>query len=306
MPRAPLALHEREEIHLGLIEDPTASWASLGRRVGRHPTTVAREVRRGGGAWRCLGRCGTGSARSCAWGRSPGAIRADLDAEEVPGRPCREALYQAIYSGALGVKAKVRRAAVPKPRFPAWRRASVPRMMTTVAAVASRPRLGRSCSMCLPQGAQPRELPTSNPGPAPIANTSRTPTLKGPLVRRACRRRRVVFTGVPVGPASLGLVREPVGEASGALFGAMGHVRPRRPRPPARWLLSVPPAERRPSWALYPQADTPQADSADPSDHSSGSPALPPVSTARSSSHATKVSHRSSGSSHLCPRVLLK
>ena len=78
MPRAPLALHEREEIHLGLIEDPTASWASLARRVGRHPTTAAREVARGGGrdAYRPVssqrraelrrarprrrGRCGTG------------------------------------------------------------------------------------------------------------------------------------------------------------------------------------------------------------------------------------------------------
>ena len=130
----------------------------------------------------------------------------------------------------------------------------------TVAAVASRPRLGRSCSMCPSQAAQPRELPTSNPGPAPMTNTSPTPTLKGSLVRRARRPRRVVFTGTPVGPASLGAVREPVGEASGALFGAIGHVRPRRPRPAARWLLSAPPAERRPSRAVYPQADTPQAD----------------------------------------------
>ena len=49
MPRAPPELHEREEIHVALIEDPTASWASVARRVGRHPTTVAREVDRDGG-----------------------------------------------------------------------------------------------------------------------------------------------------------------------------------------------------------------------------------------------------------------
>ena len=40
-------------------------------------------------------------------GRSPAAVCADLDAENVPGRPCCETLYQAVYSGALGVKPAV-------------------------------------------------------------------------------------------------------------------------------------------------------------------------------------------------------
>ena len=42
-------MHEREEIFRALVEDPAASWAGIGRRVGRHPTTIAREVARGGG-----------------------------------------------------------------------------------------------------------------------------------------------------------------------------------------------------------------------------------------------------------------
>ena len=48
MPGAPLELHERAEIFRALVEDPQASWATIDRRVGRHPTTVAREVGRGG------------------------------------------------------------------------------------------------------------------------------------------------------------------------------------------------------------------------------------------------------------------
>jgi IS30 family transposase len=43
MPGAPLSLLEREEISLALTEDHHVPWAVIGRRVGRHPTTVARE-----------------------------------------------------------------------------------------------------------------------------------------------------------------------------------------------------------------------------------------------------------------------
>ncbi len=49
MPGAPLELHEREEIFRALVEDLQAGWAAIGRRVGRHPTTVAREINAGGG-----------------------------------------------------------------------------------------------------------------------------------------------------------------------------------------------------------------------------------------------------------------
>ena len=108
MPRAPLALHECEEIHLGLVEDPTASWASLARRMGRHPTTIAWEFSVSGGrprrrpgrlpahrlaaARRAAPRTPPTAAPGGAWalrdricaklrlGRSPGAICADLAA----------------------------------------------------------------------------------------------------------------------------------------------------------------------------------------------------------------------------------
>ena len=52
MPGAPLALHEREEIGRALMADPMASWAAIARRVRRHPSTIAREVDRGGGRGR--------------------------------------------------------------------------------------------------------------------------------------------------------------------------------------------------------------------------------------------------------------
>ena len=41
MPGVPLALCEREEIFCALVEDPTMGWAAIGRRVGRHRSTVA-------------------------------------------------------------------------------------------------------------------------------------------------------------------------------------------------------------------------------------------------------------------------
>ena len=49
MPGLPLSLYEREEIAVALMEDRGVAWAVIGRRVGRHPTTVAREVAAGGG-----------------------------------------------------------------------------------------------------------------------------------------------------------------------------------------------------------------------------------------------------------------
>jgi len=49
MPGSPLSLPEREEILVALTEEPGLSWASIARRVDRHPTTIAREVDRCGG-----------------------------------------------------------------------------------------------------------------------------------------------------------------------------------------------------------------------------------------------------------------
>ena len=118
---------EREEIFCALVEDPTMGWAVIGRRVGRHRSTVAREVAAGGGRERyrpaaAQRRADRQRRRSRArrlavpgplrdrisgdlrLGRSPEAIRADLVTEGVPQAPCTETIYQAIYTGALEVR----------------------------------------------------------------------------------------------------------------------------------------------------------------------------------------------------------
>ncbi len=78
MPGVALALHEREEICRALTEDPAAGWAAIARRVGRHRTTVAREVARGGGRERYGAAAAFGGARAAAGprhrGASPGAV----------------------------------------------------------------------------------------------------------------------------------------------------------------------------------------------------------------------------------------
>jgi IS30 family transposase len=129
MPGLPLSLFEREEISVALIANPLVAWAVIGRRVRRHPTTIAREVNAGGGrggyrpavAHEAAG-VALGRQRECSLaapgavrdrvivelrrGRSPYAIHADLAAEGVVGRPCVETIYTAVYNGALGVKAR--------------------------------------------------------------------------------------------------------------------------------------------------------------------------------------------------------
>ena len=69
MPGLPLSLYEREEIAVALIEDLGVAWAVIGRRVGRHPTTIASEVAAGGG------RAATGRQRCRSRLRAPGADR---------------------------------------------------------------------------------------------------------------------------------------------------------------------------------------------------------------------------------------
>jgi IS30 family transposase len=128
MPGAPLSLPERDEISVALIEDPAVPWAVIARRVGRHPTTIAREVDAGGG--RCAYRPAVAERRAEACrrrarprrleahgelrdrvtaelkaGRSPVAIWADLAADDVSGLPCVETIYSAVYAGVLEVKA---------------------------------------------------------------------------------------------------------------------------------------------------------------------------------------------------------
>ena len=125
MPDAPLSLYEREEISRGLIGDSEVSWAELACRVGRHQTTVAREVSRNGGRDRyrpaiaeqrpSTPAVGAGFGRleepgpvrermisELGLGRSPAAIWADLGAEGVTDAPCVATIYQAVYAGCLG------------------------------------------------------------------------------------------------------------------------------------------------------------------------------------------------------------
>ncbi len=128
MPGAPLSLPEREEVSVALIEDRSTSWAEMGRRVGRHPTTVARDVEAHGGRDRYRPALAQRSAEKARGrprprvlevpgplrdrvtaelrlGRSPWAIWADLVADGVEDRVCVETIYAAVYAGALAVKA---------------------------------------------------------------------------------------------------------------------------------------------------------------------------------------------------------
>jgi len=128
MPGAALSLPERDEIAVALIEDPGMAWAVIGVRVGRHPTTIAREVGAGGGRGRY--RPATAHRRAeqhrrrprlrrlehpgvlrdrvtdeLRLGRSPVAIWADLAADDVE-RVCVESIYAAVYAGVLEVTAR--------------------------------------------------------------------------------------------------------------------------------------------------------------------------------------------------------
>jgi transposase, IS30 family len=128
MPGSALSLPEREEIGHALTLDATVSWSLVAERVGRHRTTIAREVARNGGrdhyrpaladrrAARCVARPRQrllqqpGDLRDRVTselreGRSPYAIYADLAAEGVTARPCLETIYRAVYAGILEVKA---------------------------------------------------------------------------------------------------------------------------------------------------------------------------------------------------------
>ena len=124
-----LSSRERDEIYAALTNDGEVSWAALSRRLGRHPTTIMREVGANGSrdgyrpaaADRRAGHCRRRTRESglatpgalreriraeLQLGRSPVAIVLDLDADGVVGRPCAETIYTAVYNGTLGVKAR--------------------------------------------------------------------------------------------------------------------------------------------------------------------------------------------------------
>lgn len=170
MPDAPLSLYEREEISIGLIEHRDMSWAELARRIGRHRTTIAREVARNGGrdryrpavaerrAEQARRRCrprlleAPGPVRErviaeLKLGRSPVAIWADLWAEDVEDAPCVETIYQAVYSGVLGVKATEclrtrRRRRRPRQTRHVNRRPALPNIANRPAEVNDRSQAG--------------------------------------------------------------------------------------------------------------------------------------------------------------------
>jgi len=127
MPGTPLSSRERDEIHDALTEERDIAWAVIGRRVDRHATTIMREVEANGGRSNYRPAAAGRRAATCARrprtralaepselrtriraellrGRSPVAITLDLDAEEVPGRPCAETIYLCVYDGTLDVK----------------------------------------------------------------------------------------------------------------------------------------------------------------------------------------------------------
>ena len=128
MARAGLALPEREEISRGLSEDMNMTWAELGRRAGRHPATIAREVARHGGRERYRAAAADGRAARSRRRRRPGRLVADTELRERvigelragfspagiaarlrhDGGPtvCAETIYTAVYGGRLDVRAR--------------------------------------------------------------------------------------------------------------------------------------------------------------------------------------------------------
>jgi IS30 family transposase len=127
MPGLPLSLLEREEIGVALIADRSVSWAEIGRKTGRHATTISREVTENGGRDRyrpaladeraaralrrprprrlaVLGALRDRVTTELKIGRSPFAIWADLVAQEIDDRVCVESIYTALYSGSLAAR----------------------------------------------------------------------------------------------------------------------------------------------------------------------------------------------------------
>jgi len=125
----PFSSSDSNEIDYALTENPDVSRAEISRRIERHLTTIMRDVTLNGGrrmyrtgaaerrAQRCRKRprtrrlaepceLRTRTQNELKLGRSPVVIALDLDAEGLPGRPCVETIYAAVYDGTLGVKAR--------------------------------------------------------------------------------------------------------------------------------------------------------------------------------------------------------
>lgn len=126
MAHVPLSLLEREEILVALTEDPVVSCSVIGARIGRHPTTIGRELTRNGGrgCYRAAAADADALARR-ARPRDPilvtdpvlrARVTVDLEAGFSPAgiaarlrhangsRVCAETIYLAVYGHQLDVK----------------------------------------------------------------------------------------------------------------------------------------------------------------------------------------------------------
>jgi IS30 family transposase len=170
MPGKPLSSRDRDDIAELLRDDPDMPWAQIGREVNRHPTTIAREVKGYGGRkgyrpasadrnaalarrrprehmWRVDDVLRERITTELRKGRSPVAIWADLVAEGIETPPCVETIYQAVYSGVLGVKATEclrtrRRCRRSRQTRRPNKRAGLPNISTRPADVNARTELG--------------------------------------------------------------------------------------------------------------------------------------------------------------------
>lgn len=116
-----LSVTEREEISRSLAEDPTMTWTKLGERIGRHRSTVQREVDRNGGRHHYRASRAGERARRLAPCRPPrlstdavlaAKVRSHLVAGYSPAQTAHllgdiatETIYQGLYRGLLGVAA---------------------------------------------------------------------------------------------------------------------------------------------------------------------------------------------------------
>lgn len=128
MAYAPLSLPEREEIRVALTEDRDVAFAAVGVRLGRHPSTVSREVGRNGGRHAYCAAVANERAeeqrsrpRECRLvadsalraavtsdlrvGFSPAAVAVRLARADGP-RVCTETIYAAVYARRLEVTAR--------------------------------------------------------------------------------------------------------------------------------------------------------------------------------------------------------
>ncbi len=111
-------MSEREEVFRFLARDPDVSWSEIARCLGRHRSTIQREVIRHGGRNAYRADPADTAARACRRGRPrrladpvlAAAVNKHLKAGYSPAGTARlvgdvstETIYQGIYDGTLGL-----------------------------------------------------------------------------------------------------------------------------------------------------------------------------------------------------------